>query len=330
MRATIIRLYEEHLFRTPSTAEVDSWIALKMPSEAIEERMLASAERKTRTAVVPGPVAVTLAVDPSDDTALRIQIEEGLFNWKLLLSQIQVGDVVADLGAHQGIFTAHAAARGATVLAVEAGSINAQLLRHTARMNPNLDVRVHHCAAWFEKTTLGFTQNRAWGMVDERSETRVPAERTDDLVGDLLDKVRCVKMDVEGAEPHALRGMPELLKRGVDILYETNDYTLNLLGFDIRSPRKILADAGYTSYLAHEGAIYRLREDDSQPTVVADCIALRGDPKRLGVPVNEPMSDKKLVSEMIRLINLPQSREFVRREISKRPDLATAELRRVI
>jgi len=265
-----------------------------------------------------------VATDPTD-MDLRVHTDASFWLWDLLLQQVRTGDVVLDVGAHQGSFTIQAAARGAKVIAVEAGENNVRLLRETVRLNPSLDIWVNHCAAWSERTTLRFAQNRAWGMVAPEG-VEVQAVPVDALVGDLLDRVRCVKIDVEGAEPEAVRGMQRILGLGVDVLYETNTHTLTLLGGTLRGLRQQFTEAGYTSYLVHEHALYKMGPDDTQPTVVGDCLGTKREPTHLGLPVHEKMQDEFLVAEMIRLIDLPESRAHVRREVEGRPDLLTPDL----
>lgn len=275
-----------------------------------------------------------VAVDPND-MDLQVHTDASFWVWDLILQQIKTGDVVVDVGAHQGSFAIQAAARGATVIAVEAGENNVRLLRETVHLNPSLDIQVFHCAAWFENTTLRFAQNRAWGMVSETPESvEVPAVCVDGLVVSWgFDRVRCVKMDIEGAEPFAVRGMPQILEKGVDVLYETNTHTFNLLGGSIQGLRSQFTAAGYTSYLIHEHALYRMGPSDTQPTVVGDCLATKREPSWLGLPVHDCMDDDFLVAEMIRLIDMhdaptmslsatrSQNRQHVLRELEKRPDL---------
>jgi FkbM family methyltransferase len=216
------------------------------------------------------------------------------------------------------------------VLAVEAGTRNSELLRRTAKMNMALDIRVYQCAAWHEKTTLRFTENNAWGSVTPTGVSQVPAERVDDIVSDLIDRVTCVKMDVEGAEPQAVRGMPKLLERDIDILYETNSHSLHAAGTTTQALQKQFTDAGFTNYLYHNGCLYLLAEEDTQPTTVMDCFATRRDPRRLGVRVSGRIPNDVMSAEMLRYVNYPESTKHVQRELARRPDLRTHALTNAI
>lgn len=321
MRDQIANWYEEFLFRTPSQSEVESWIAI------VRDGILHSPERQSKVTQFKG---FAVAVTPGDQESLAIHAQQSAFSFNLLLQQLERGDVVVDLGAHLGTFSIQAAARGAIVLAVEAGCENVRYLSATARMNPQLDVRVFHCAAWFEEASLGFAENGTWGVVDSRSETKIRAAAVDDLLDDLITRVSCVKIDVEGSEPEALMGMARLLEREVDVLYESNSHTLAMLGHDIRECVAMLTKKGYDNYLIHEGALYQIEKDFTQPTTVADCLATRRDPRRLGVPVYKAMSDAQMSFEMLRLLELPESRAHVARELRIHPHLGTPELIRAL
>lgn len=130
------------------------------------------------------------------------------------------GDYVLDVGAHYGVITKRLAARvgpGGRVVAVEANPRTVDELRHTFRSTPW--VTIEHCAASDQDGTVELfidTDRSARStLLDARlsrtstSSVVVPARRLDSL----LDRPPAfVKLDVEGAEDRALRGLSETLR----------------------------------------------------------------------------------------------------------------------
>jgi FkbM family methyltransferase len=143
------------------------------------------------------------------------------------------GGGFVDVGGNAGDFSvwaAHVGGPEARVLAIEAEPRNAEWLRRTVRRN-GLDGRVSvvHAAATDSTGTVELlvtAKNGTHSIVESelhvahdafrpvRRES-VPARRLDDLVAESpLTRVDVVKIDVEGAEMHVLRGATALLDRG--------------------------------------------------------------------------------------------------------------------
>ena len=136
-------------------------------------------------------------------------------------------DIVLDIGSHLGTFTLFALKRGAQqVVAFEPEPGNISCFKRTfARELQNGKVALVEAAAWHSSDTLRFqrNENTAAGRVKDQGwsnawdryveDLLVPAVTIDDQVDKLgLDRVDLIKMDIEGAERHALAGAKETLK----------------------------------------------------------------------------------------------------------------------
>lgn len=128
-------------------------------------------------------------------------------------------DVVIDVGAHLGTFTRIALRHGARqVIAVEPDPVNAVCFARTfAPEIANGRVTLVQAAAWESPGSLTFEVGTAsqTGHVADTGNSRaviVRAVTLDGIVDELkLGRVDFIKMDIEGAERHALAGTRRLL-----------------------------------------------------------------------------------------------------------------------
>ena len=177
------------------------------------------------------------------------------------------GGVLLDVGAHVGHWTLRLAERASRVYAVEANPASASTLRRNLALNDIGNVTVLQVAAWDERTYLrlddpgrqvagGSTRTVEGEHVQEAGrhdcvvakcpgwQDAVPAyelQKIDTLVE--LDRIDLVKLDVEGADLHALRGMAGLLhKFRPTLVVECHD----IYGYYRREDLEaLLAELGY-------------------------------------------------------------------------------------
>jgi FkbM family methyltransferase len=157
---------------------------------------------------------------------------------KLFCDAIEPGCVVLDVGANLGIYTLLAAKRGARVFAIEADPRNVEKLRRHVLLNGFEDrVTIFPIAAGDHEGTV--TLFRAAGnsghsnLFDGTDPVRVPC-RTIDSLG--LPPIDICKIDIEGNELNALKGMAATLDRSprMKILIEYAEQfgeTAGMMGF---------------------------------------------------------------------------------------------------
>lgn len=162
-------------------------------------------------------------IDPNDLIG-RCIFYQGLWEGPIarhFYEAVKPGDVVLDVGANIGQFSLLAAQKvgaGGTVFAVEANPATASLLHQNIAVNGLTNIQVLELAAWDEATTLtlrgGPAENcGAADVVAGAADGGIPVRAVclDDVVLERVTAVDIVKLDIEGAELRALRGMPRIL-----------------------------------------------------------------------------------------------------------------------
>lgn len=173
--------------------------------------------------VSPDAALRWLRRDPWRDEAALIQAVDRL---------VQPGTVTWDLGANVGAFAICAADRSrAPVVMVEADAFLADLLRETARRNPDLTLEVLCCAvgpaagiarfaiAGRGRSTNGLVEGAISTQHGETREVRtVPTLSVDDLLAH-FPRPDLIKVDLEGAEGMFVDGAAKLLAEVRPSLY---------------------------------------------------------------------------------------------------------------
>jgi hypothetical protein len=129
----------------------------------------------------------------------------------------------------------------------------------------------------------------------------VPARTVDQIVRDLgLGPVAAVKLDVEGSEPAALRGMTGLLTGPAPplLVYECNGHTLHRFGQTSADLRSALEDLGYISYAVRPEGLRPTRPESPQWDCVVDYLATRQPPPGGAAPLQGEPSIEDSLAEM--------------------------------
>jgi FkbM family methyltransferase len=161
---------------------------------------------------------------------------------------LPAGGVYVDVGAHVGRWALRLARKASTVVAVEANPATAAVLRAHIALNDVTNVAVVEMAAWDCETRLRLSDPN--GKVTGGSTRVLPADGGEDTVeARPLDAVLSdvspdlVKLDVEGADLHAIRGLAGTLARARPTLF-IEDHSI--YGFyDLADLTALLAEVGY-------------------------------------------------------------------------------------
>ena len=135
------------------------------------------------------------------------------------------GAVLVDVGANIGYYTLLAASRvgpSGQVIAFEPGADNCALLRASLQANGFGNVRLHPYAVADADRLVGFGMDDSNGRISRddpaASALQVRAVALDAFLRD-EPRIDIIKIDIEGAEDLALRGMRELVARHRPVIF---------------------------------------------------------------------------------------------------------------
>jgi len=200
----------------PALARLEAAMKNRAAHTAAAPRGARRAER-----VVAADGYVWLERENSDDWVATSDHEPYL--WRIFEENLPEGGVLLDVGAHVGRWAIRMSGRAGLVIAVEANPTTVVTLRRHLAMNDIDNVEVVQLAAWDEPAmvTVADPNQRTDGggtrtlMGADAEGVVVPAERLDESeVVDYLDvvgRLDLVKVDVEGADIHVLRGLAGIL-----------------------------------------------------------------------------------------------------------------------
>jgi FkbM family methyltransferase len=219
-----------------------------------------------------------LRCDLGDSTQRTMAL--GLFEpaeTRLATELLQPGDTFIDVGAHIGWFTTIASRRvgsGGAVIACEPYPSNAAALKENLALNDAQNVRLVEMALGSQPGELSLAPAGDSGGItglDWGQGERVTASVTTlDEVAAEVAAITLLKVDVEGWEPHVLRGGSAALRRTKSVLIEINKPALKKAGSSAEELYGLLRDAGFTAFppVAPRG-IRRLLPDDQLFNVLA-------------------------------------------------------------
>ena len=181
---------------------------------------------------------------------------------ELVTHVLKRGDTCVDAGCQVGYYSclfARLVGEGGRVYSFDANPQACEVTRANLELNNIRCAEVIHVALTDRPGDVRFhvasddqTGLSSIGPIDERKTTiTVPGQRLDDLLDERkVDHIRLLKLDVEGAEEIALRGLGRYLtEHRVDfILAECYDLRLQLLKTSTERVWAILHAAGYSAW----------------------------------------------------------------------------------
>jgi len=188
-------------------------------------------------------------------------IAYGIHRWEpytteLFQNALKPGFTVLDIGAHHGYFSLLAARRvgkEGMVYAFEPAPQNFQILKRNVELNHFTNVIPVNKAVSDRSATTPFFLRQHTGVIGSLFPTGSPDEFTVPVECITVDAflaggpVDVVKMDIEGGEPFALKGMKKTLSKSKDIVLfvEFNAPSLHRAG---SNPEDLLAQLENTGF----------------------------------------------------------------------------------
>lgn len=223
-------------------------------------RVVRSVERLLRAALrtdVTNVLGHRMRLDANDRAELSINGIYEPLTTDLVRAKIAAGDVVLDIGANIGYYTlifAKCVGPQGRVVAFEPEPGNFSLLQENVAANGYRNVSLFRLAVsdragrarlYLDGENAG--DSRMYDSHDGRPSVDVETVRLDDHLGSSLGRIDLIKMDIQGAEPAALRGMLGLLEkhRGVKLVVEFWPYGLRLAGANAGEFLQTLCRAGF-------------------------------------------------------------------------------------
>lgn len=175
---------------------------------------------------------------------------------------LKPGQTVLDIGANHGVYAIQAklhVGREGQVHAFEPNPRLAALIARSGDANGyETGFAVHACAVGETDGTIeltfsdagsggGFTHNGTAPLAADHRRIQVPCVALDTMFADPNFVVHAIKMDIEGAEAFALRGMRRLLARSPDVflLMEYSPRMLRAAGSSPEEAINLLAGLGF-------------------------------------------------------------------------------------
>ena len=182
---------------------------------------------------------------------------------QLLLNQlVKSGDRVIDIGANIGMITLHAAhlvGADGQVESFEPNPVSQKQIQEVIEMNGIIQIKLHPFGLSDAEAELQLKQNHTHtgiGTFAEMDDAEVVVSTTalvkkgDDVFADDTDRTPIlIKIDVEGFELRALKGLEQTITRWkCDVVMEMNNNHLQRAGTSTREGGEFMVGLGYRAF----------------------------------------------------------------------------------
>jgi len=193
-------------------------------------------------------------------------------SWQLTNALLWPGSVFFDIGANIGSYSVPAAIRGVRVHAFEMMDENVRHLEAAMSANGVKHVSIVRAAISDSAGTVGTAGSSAWALVGDKTPGTIPKITIDYYVStNQIKHVDVLKIDIEGSELAALKGMQRLLERDKpDIIIESNALTCGYHNYSYRELLSFLSESGYRIFRIQSGWLTPWMERDVQEVICAD------------------------------------------------------------
>lgn len=242
-----------------------------------------------------------------DKDSLRLA-KFGIYNYeetKLIKKLVKRKHVVLDIGANIGYFTLLMAKQAKLVHAFEPEVRNFHLLKKNIELNRISNVKLHNVAVAENngKTTLHLCEtNRGMHRIyPSRWCTEGSKEVKTVRIDDMIQEADFIKMDIEGAELGALKGMTKLLKKcDITLFMEFHPPSIIEYGSKPKDIYDLLTSLGYNFNLPLiESLPFEQIERKAIENVGTNIISTRICQKKKSENLISKYIDPKLFSQML-------------------------------
>lgn len=241
-----------------------------------------------------GSASLALSAGADDPFTERLRRGRGPeLIWRLLLDLTDRGEAIVDAGANVGSVSTPLGLAGRRVLAVEAMAENFVLLLHGIAKNGLTGVVPVHAAVADETGVVQIDGYSAYARVGGGPGGSTPALRLDDLVvAHGFADVAAIKLDVEGSELAALRGMTDLLSAQHlrAVVFEANGAHCHRVGYRPTDLFETFERYGFELYMVKSRQLVGVGSGTFQPFGNVDYLAVR--------PTAMTRSQRRLTGEL--------------------------------
>ncbi len=196
-------------------------------------------------------------LDPKDTLRLSINGIYEEFETEIVYKEVKKGYSVLDIGANIGYYTlifAKLVGEDGKVFAFEPEPNNFEILKKNVEINGYKNVILEKKAVtdkngkiklFLSETNLG--DHRVYDSGDGRKFIEVECIKLDDYFSNYEGKINFIKIDIQGGELNAFKGMRELLKKNktLKIITEFWPFGLKKCGTDPLELLNFLVDNGF-------------------------------------------------------------------------------------
>ena len=165
-----------------------------------------------------------LRLDPVDSLELSIFQRYEPFETELLTKEIRLGQTIIDVGANIGYYTllfSKLTGADGQVFAFEPEPLNYKILTENLAQNGRTNVVAFNQAAsdvpgnsFLYLSPENYGDHQAYASGEDRQRISIQMARIDDLVPGPVD---LIKLDIQGFEFHALKGMQRILRESLHL-----------------------------------------------------------------------------------------------------------------